>query len=240
MRLAVISDIHGNSFALEAVLADIARQAPDQIVNLGDVLASPIAPRETAELLSGRNIVTIRGNHDRWMTTLRVEAQAPVDRFATAQLTDAQHDWLATLPATAVVEDVYLCHATPTSDEAMWLDTLWDGRTTTLPDEDEVTRKADGIVYPVILCGHTHIPRAVRLHDGRQVINPGSVGLQTMHGSPDARYAILDRRDGRWSASFRTVAYDTEAAARAAEANGFPQWREALIGGWATPVGLFG
>ena len=84
----------------------------------------------------------------------------------------------------------------------------------------------------MLLCGHTHVPRAVRLRDGRLIVNPGSVGLQINHGSPDARYAIVELRGGKYYPSFHAVPYDHFAAARQAEANGFPQWRDALVTGW--------
>ena len=109
----------------------------------------------------------------------------------------------------------------------------------TVPDEASVTAKAEGFDYPVILCGHTHIPRAVRLRDGRLIVNPGSVGLQVNHGSPDARYATIELRGGKYYPSFHAVPYDHFAAARQAEANGFPEWRDALVTGWAGPQGLF-
>jgi len=53
----------------------------------------------------------------------------------------------------------------------------------------------------VFLCGHTHVPRAVRLRDGRLIVNPGAVGVQFNHGSPDARYAIVERRYGKYTRS---------------------------------------
>ncbi len=239
MRLAVISDIHGNSFALEAVLADIRRQAPDVIVNLGDVLASPVDPRATMDLLWGRDILTVRGNHDRWMIEQPIGQQSRVDAYASSQITDAHRQWLAALPPTAALDDVFICHGTPANDEGLWLDAYWHARATTLPSESHVEANAAGIAQSLMLCGHTHIPRAVRLRDGRQIVNPGSVGLQIVRGSPDARYAILDRLDGAWSASIRIVAYDHRAAAERARANGFPQWHEALATGWADPDGLF-
>ena len=75
--------------------------------------------------------------------------------------------------------------------------------------------------------------------DGRLIVNPGAVGIQFNHGSPDARYAIIERRDGKYYPSLHAVPYDHFAAARQAEANGFPRWREALITGWVGAEGLF-
>jgi diadenosine tetraphosphatase ApaH/serine/threonine PP2A family protein phosphatase len=168
------------------------------------------------------------------------EQLGPVDRFAQAQMEPRHRLWINDLPATlALLDDVFLCHGTPTSDDEPWLDAWWEGRTVTAPDEASVAAKAEGFDYPVLLCGHTHIPRAVRLRDGRLIVNPGSVGLQLNHGSPDARYATIERRDGKYYPSFHAVPYDHFAAARQAEANGFPQWRDALVTGWAGAGGLF-
>jgi diadenosine tetraphosphatase ApaH/serine/threonine PP2A family protein phosphatase len=64
--------------------------------------------------------------------------------------------------------------------------------------------------------------------------------LQLFYGSPDARYALLERRGGTWWVTLRCVPYDHETAAQQAEANGFPAWRRALATGWAGPEGLFG
>lgn len=240
MRLAVISDTHGNSHALDAVLADIGREMPDAVVCLGDTVSGPMDPAGTADRLMALNCPVVAGNHDRWLAENGEADHDPVDRFAATRLGPAHWDWLKSLPATRVVEDdIFLCHGTPTSDIEPWLDNLYDGRAATLPDEETVTRRAGGLDYPLMLCGHTHIPRSVRLRDGRLVVNPGSVGLQFVHGSPDAHYALVDRREGEWSVSLRSIAYDREEAARQAVANGFPQWREPLLYGWAGPEGLF-
>jgi predicted phosphodiesterase len=240
MRLAVISDVHGNRLALEAVLQDIARQAVDGTLNLGDLVSGPLEPAATLEMLVAAALPTVRGNHERWLYDLPSSQQDLVDRHVHARLTPAQLEWLAGLPPTLVFAgEVFLCHGTPGSDTERWLDSWWEGRGTRLPGEAEVTEKGEGIDCPVLLCGHTHLPRAVRLRDGRLIVNPGSVGLQITHGSPDARYAIIERRNGQWSVSLRAVPYDHDAAARQALANGFPRWAEALRSGWAGPEGLF-
>lgn len=238
MRLAVISDVHGNRPALEAVLADIGRCRAGAIVNLGDVVSGPVDPVGTMTLLMGLDLPTVRGNHDRWVAEGRGDR---LDLFVAAAISPAQQAWLQALPATATLgRDVFLCHGTPTSDTEPWLDNWFDQRSMTLPDETEVSRVADGIDFPLILCGHTHVARSVRLRDGRMIVNPGSVGLPFLYGSPDARYALIERGDdGRWTVDLRLVPYDHEQAARLAEANGFGHWREALTTGWPGPGGLF-
>jgi diadenosine tetraphosphatase ApaH/serine/threonine PP2A family protein phosphatase len=89
-----------------------------------------------------------------------------------------------------------------------------------------------------LLCGHTHVPRSLRLGDGRLVVNPGSVGLPFEIGSPDARYAIVEKRRSGWNTELRAVAYDHPAAAKQALDRGYPYWAEALTWGWASPRGL--
>jgi diadenosine tetraphosphatase ApaH/serine/threonine PP2A family protein phosphatase len=108
---------------------------------------------------------------------------------------------------------------------------------------EAIEKEAEGISQSLILCAHTHIARAVRLTDGRMVVNPGSVGspgYRDVHpfphvmeaGSPDARYAILELVDGTWRASFRHVPYDHDAMAALARRNGQPELASALATGW--------
>lgn len=240
MRVAVISDIHGNRLALDAVEADIAMHGVDATVNLGDLFAGPVDPVGTADLLIERNYPTVIGNHDRYMLETPDEKIVRIDGHVRDLLSPVHLAYLRSLPKTLDIEgEVYLCHGTPRSDEEPWLDAWWTGRTVTMPGEAEVTARAEGLDFPVLLCGHTHVPRVVRLRDGRLVVNPGAVGLQINYGVPDARYAIIERHGGVWSATLRAVPYDFEAAAQAAIANGFPKWAEALRTGWAGPEGLF-
>lgn len=238
MRIAVISDIHGNRLALEAVLADIETHGVDMTLNLGDLVSGPLEPAETADLLLDCDFPTVRGNHER--IVIAGEGLAGVDRFARENLKPRHLDWLARLPTTlSISHDLFMCHGTPKDDNTRWLDANWHGRDTTLPDEGAVAAEAEGFDYPVLLCGHTHIARSVRLRDGRLIVNPGSVGLQMVHGSPDARYAILDRRADRWSTMLCAIPYDHVGAAAQAKRNGFPNWVPALTTGWAGPEGLF-
>jgi diadenosine tetraphosphatase ApaH/serine/threonine PP2A family protein phosphatase len=95
----------------------------------------------------------------------------------------------------------------------------------------------------LVLCGHTHHPRALRTATGQLIVNPGSVGLQAYDddrpyphlietGSPDARYAIVERLPEGWSAALIAVPYEHETMARLAERNGMPDWAHALRTGY--------
>ena len=240
MRIAVLSDVHGNVPALDAVLEDMARQSFDAVVCLGDHVSGPIDPAGAAERIMALGAISIRGNHDRWVIDPSRRADPwSVDVMAREQLSGAQLDWLTGLPATAKLgEDVFLCHGTPRDDEAPWLDNFYNGRATILPSEEEVAREAAGIGQSVILCGHTHIARTLRLSDGRLIANPGSVGMQLVRGTPDAHYAVLEKRRAGWQTALIGVPYDTEASARLAEQNGFPGWGDAIRYGWAGPETL--
>jgi len=103
MKLAVISDIHGNLLALEAVLADIAGLGVDQTVNLGDILSGPLQPAQTAELLMDRDFITIGGNHERQVLDLLDRGQhldpLGTDGNAAGQLTSVHLAWIRALPA---------------------------------------------------------------------------------------------------------------------------------------------
>lgn len=239
MRLAVLSDIHGNLAALEAVLADSAAQRVDAMVNLGDILSGPLQPAETADRLIALGLPTIRGNHERQLLELPVERMGPSDRATAACLRPHHRAWLAGLPDHLWFgEDVLLVHGTPASDLEYFLETVTpEGLRAATPDE-VAARAGDGPAR-LILCGHSHVPRSIALGDGRLVVNPGSVGLPAYAedwplphvvetGSPHARYAIVERRAGGWTASLRAVAYDWAAAACLAEARDRPDWATAL------------
>ena len=94
MRIAVIADIHGNLPALEAVFVDIERRDVDQIINLGDCVSGPLWPREVCDLLMDRDDMTIRGNHDRWVSGPDPAHMGASDRYAYAQLNQDHRSWL--------------------------------------------------------------------------------------------------------------------------------------------------
>ncbi len=239
MKFAAIADVHGNCVALEAVLADIAAAGITEVVNLGDHVSGPLEPRRTADLLMARDFPSIRGNQDR----ILVDKRASLGRAFT-WLDDGHVAWLADMPATLLYrDDVLLCHGTPRDDETYWLDRVTrDGIIAPAPIED-VEAEASGVSASLILCGHTHIPRVVRLRDGRLVVNAGSVGLPGYRvtdavahtveaGTPHACYAILERTASVWRATIRYVPYDNMRMAELAARNGNSVWASALATGW--------
>lgn len=244
MRFAAIADVHGNYLALEAVIADIRVQRIDRIFNLGDMASGPLDGRRTMDMLMALDAVHVLGNHDRYLMDRAPEEMGSWDRPVHAQLDAGHLAWLRNIPLTQVVENaVYLCHATPSNDETYWLETVRPDGTVCMSAIADIERAAAGIPQSLILCGHSHVARAVRLGDGRMIVNPGSVGspgyrdiVPFRHmmeaGSPDARYAILEQRGGQWHVTFRHVPYDHEAMAVLARQNGHPDLANALATGW--------
>lgn len=259
MKLAVISDIHGNLAALEAVLADIDKQGVDQTVNLGDILSGPLQPAETADLLMARNFTTIRGNHERQVLAL-VDGPAnavdlhSTDGYTVTQLKPVHIDWLRSLPAQVKLGgDVLLCHGTPSSDLIYWLETTVPGfgvagasghPTGIRPaTPQEIAERLGPVRHSLVLCGHTHVPRMAQC-GGVLIVNPGSVGVPAYddehphphiveNGAPHARYAIVEKSGAGWLVDLRAVPYGHLAQAKVAAGRGRADWAEALATGWA-------
>jgi len=246
-RFAVLSDIHANVWALEAVLEDVHRRGLETILNLGDTLYGPLQPRATYDLLMREKVaLAVQGNQDREIheATQRDLAANPTLAFSVRELGEDAIAWLRQLPKTAeVASDVFLCHGTPASDSSYLLEDVGSGRPL-VRAEEEIAHELAGVAHPVVLCGHTHIPRLVRLAGGQMIVNPGSVGLPAYADdtpvrhrmetySPHASYAILRQGAAGWYVSFVRVPYDHEAAARQAAALGRDDWAHALRTGRA-------
>ncbi len=241
MRLAVISDIHGNLLALEAVLQDITTRGVDDIINLGDWIAGPLWPRETFDLLADLQIRSVRGNHDRWAIDRPDDQMPPAGRFARNAITPAQCEILHALPETIDMGDILACHGTPTDDMQNLLEELLEGRTAPASREAVATRLGPEAARKVILCGHSHRQATVTGPGGVLILNPGSVGCPAFadvpaaagweYRSPHARYAILTERNGRWGAEMIALEYDWNAAAQQAATLGWPKWATMLATG---------
>lgn len=242
MRIAIVSDIHGNLPALEAVVEDIARRGADAIVNLGDSLSGPLMPLETAQFLMAQDWVQLAGNHERQLLTLPAEKRGPSDAFAHARLGAKEFEWMASLGHThRFSADVMLCHGTPNSDLEYFLETV-EPENFRAATQAEIDARLGDVDAALIACGHTHVPRAVHASSGQLIVNPGSVGLPAyddIHpyphavetGSPKARYAIVEQRDGEWTARLIAVPYDHTAMATLALKHQRPDWACALATG---------
>lgn len=255
IKIAAISDIHSNVFALKAVLADIKRHNVDQIVNLGDILYGPIMPKATYELLMANQgaIITIRGNQDRqiYETNAAEIASSQTMAFIIDDLPKEAIEWMRGLPFDYhLSNEVYLCHGSPTDDMIYLLEDIQTGQPMVHNDAD-ILALLNGIDSSVIICGHTHIPRTITLSTGQIIVNTGSVGypayeddLPILHKmqtySAHASYALIECVENEQSRCWQTqhikVAYDYEAAVKLALKNGREDWAFALRTGRVLPV----
>lgn len=239
-RIAVLSDVHGNLPALEAVLADIEGQGtPDVYWILGDLgLYFPWSAEVIDQLRALPGAAFLQGNIDRYLWSgsrpaipiraaegwTRAPALLAVRearfRWAVERLSFAQYCFLRDLPGHLALDfpgygRIMGVHATPGSDE-----------TALVPDspDDEIRPHLAGVDARLLLFGHTHRPTDRRL-DGLRLVNPGSVGLPR-DGNSDPAYALLEVVLDRCQVRFRRVPYDLEATVDQMEALDFPAWRE--------------
>jgi len=215
-KIAVLSDIHANVWALDAVLEDARRRGAQAVINLGDAVYGPLAPAETSARLMGlNNLVSILGNQDR----LLLEEAGKIDRagnptldFVLEDLGEAPLAWLAGLPAENVFFDIlYCCHGAPGDDARYLLEDVSSGRPAMRP--------------------------------AKIVVNPGSVGLPAyaddapphamQTGDPRARYALLERSGSGLDVTPVFLEYDVRPAVRAARENGREDWAAWLATGKA-------
>ena len=247
MRIAVLSDIHGNLPALEAVLSDVARRSVDTVVNLGDSLSGPLLAADTAAFLIDRPWPQIAGNHDRELVKRSPAELGLSDAHAYAELNAEARTWVAGLPPSMLLDGgVLLIHGTPAKDTACLLESV-EGGAPRLASPAEIAARLGNVAAQVVLCGHSHVPRAVRTPTGQLLVNPGSIGLQAYEhddpeyhimqtGSPDARYAMIEQRGTAWSVALISVPYDARRVAALARKNGRPDWATALATGFFTPA----
>ncbi len=243
MKLAVIADIHGNAPALAAVLVELRKVAPDLVVQLGDACNGPIDPVETVRLLRGlAHVRHVRGNGDRMVGVPHEPVGLRSAEFARERLSPEDRSWLGEWPQVVQADGWLACHGSPWDDTEYLLEKVTP-EGVELRDPRDIVRRIGPSYATLVLCGHTHLPRVVQIPEGPLVVNPGSVGLPAYQddepfphkmeaGSPHARYAVIEKREGGWRADLRKVKYDHKAAARLAERNGWPEWARAVRTGF--------
>lgn len=238
MRVALISDIHGNEIALRAVLADIARVRVDEVVCLGDVATLGPRPRAVIEILRDSGCACIMGNHDEFLldpALLRTYCeQKPVMdavEWCRSELCADHLEFVQGFERTralrlADLATLLLFHGSPRSH-------MDDLLATTAPDA--LDHLLAGEHATVMAGGHTHV-QMLRQHRGTLLVNPGSVGLpfeEYMAGRPPtvlahAEYATVEASDSGISVNLRRVALDLTALRAAAAASDIPL-RDALV-----------
>lgn len=233
MRIALISDIHGNCFALEAALADLRSQPVDQIICLGDTIQGGPQPRETVEALRALACPIVMGNADAWLLTEdendtvehTTEQQREVRAWALSKLSADDLNFIRSFQPTVEVAleggQRLLCfHGSPTSYDDILL-----------PDTPgETWQRLLGPFAPAIMTGgHTHTQQMRRVGEGL-FFNPGSIGLvydvlqpaDQLQMSAWAEYAVLTSESGRLSLDFRRAPYDGEQLIQIYLASGRP------------------
>lgn len=240
---AIISDIHGNSLALKAVLKDIRSRKIDRIINLGDHFFGALEPEAVADMLRANEMLCISGNTDREILE-SVDGDFDKEGMARvkAELSEQSITWLWTLPKTASCDGLFfVCHGTPGSDDEYLLEKVTANGVFVYNDEELIAKLAD-IRERVILCGHSHVSRVVYLSNDKIILNPGSVGLPAYLGNgkhrfamesmtPHAKYAVVHSDSDAISIEQVLCAYDWNAASEAALKNGNEKWAKYLLYG---------
>ena len=215
-RVAILSDIHGNLHALDAVLGDVERQGVEEVWCLGDLVGYGPRPNECVAAVRGRAEPVLCGNHDLAVLGALDLAEFSADAAAAARwtqgvLAEEARAWLAGLEPAAVRPEAELYHGSPR-------DPVWDY----VISEQIAVQSLQLTTAPVVLVGHSHVALAVEwdgrdvagglapagttvdLAAGRWLLNPGSVG-QPRDGDPRAAWLLIDFGAGR--AAFRRVQY---------------------------------
>jgi len=220
MRVALLSDIHGNDVALRAVLADIKRHGVDQIVCLGDVATLGASPQRSVELLGELNCPCIVGNHDAFLlepglVKAYTQAAAVIEAidWCGDQLSKESFDYLRTFKPVAELPlgsaSMLLYHGSPRSNVEDILATTPAELLDSVFEDQQAT---------IMAGGHTHI-QMLRQHRGRLVLNVGSVGMPFREYVAGARptilahaeYTVVEEVHGVVSASLHRVPLDKSA-----------------------------
>jgi predicted phosphodiesterase len=222
MRIAVVSDIHGNRTAFESVLADLRQTSPDLILHGGDLAQGGSSPVEIVDEIRARGWPGVLGNADEMLfdpqSLQTFAAQVPqmqpllkpieeMAAFTREALGESRVAWLGALPRTHLTESIALVHATPA--------TTWRSPT---PESSDANLESvySPLARPIVVYGHIH-RSYIRVVKDMTVINTGSVSL-SYDGDPRASYLLLDGSQP----SIRRVEYDVEREVQALEISRYP------------------
>ena len=229
MRLALISDIHGNLLALDAVLDELQREGVDRVICLGDVAVGP-QPAETLARVRELGCPVVMGNWDAYFlegiaapTTLLERRLVETADWWAGQLTTEDLEFMRSfrpsLELSVNGRNTFCFHGSPRSYD--------DWIFSTTPDE-ELAPMLEGHDEPLLAGGHTHL-QLVRRYERSLIVNPGSVGLpfrqwwpKEVRIAPWAEYAILAAEGGRLQVDLRRTSYDVDALLALSRSSGMP------------------
>lgn len=225
MRVAVISDIHANFTALQAVMEDIKNEGCEHIICLGDLMLAGPQPRMVIDFIKEQNWTIIQGNTDKLIAEFGPEvlqmlkdkypimANAIVDDMVFVE--EERREFLKNLPPMLEFElegvKVLLVHGSPRANNEDIMPNM------PLEKVEEIIADTDA---DLILCGHTHVPCGYQTTKRQTVVNVGSVG-RPMTPTPLSCYAVIDFKDGKFAVKHKFVDYDREMAAEIVRQRGF-------------------
>lgn len=240
MRVGLISDIHGNRLALDAVVSELEREGVDRIVCLGDVAVGP-QPAEALEGIRELGCPVVMGNWDaaflEGMPEMRDEVGrklVEIGEWWVSFLSPGDREFMRGFAPTVELEldgtRAVCFHGSPHSYND------WIFATT---PEEELRPMLDGFDLPVLIGGHTHV-QMIRRFKEAVIVNPGSVGLpfrewwpRPVRISPWAEYGLLESNDGRLSIDLRRTPFDVDAFLAMSLESGMPH-AEWWAASWAT------
>lgn len=229
MKIAIISDIHGNIQALNAVLADINAEKCDKIVCLGDLaMAGPqpsLCVDRFIDMVKSGGITSIQGNTDQYISNYSeelfniIKEKAPIMANAlkcdVAELSPEQIDFLKNLPATLseTIDGVKILfvHGSPRRNDENIMPNM---------PLEEVEAMLNNVEADIVFCGHTHIPCGYQTNSNKTFVNVGSVG-RPFTPEPNSCYAILSTDNGEFNVEHKFVKYDNASAAKILADRGF-------------------
>ena len=225
MRAAIISDIHANFQALEAVMDDIKTQKCDKILCLGDLAMAGPEPEKVINFVKNQNWEIIQGNTDKMIAEYSPELYNAVKKVFPVManalsddvlvINDELKEYLKNLPAQKELEiegvKILMVHGSPRRNNEDILPDM------PLSEVEEIIKGTDA---DIIFCGHTHVPCGYQTGTKQTVVNVGSVG-RPMTQNPQSCYCVADFNNGEITVEHRLVDYDRETASNIMKSRGF-------------------
>lgn len=223
-KLAILADIHGNLFALQAVIEDLERLNVDEVIVAGDLVGRGPQGDGVVKSVREQGWQVLRGNHEDYLLSFirndipdqwRIAEEWAASRWMAAELSSSSADFIASLPFSLQSEadkTIEIFHGSPNSH------TEGIGEWVSSQVLEEHLKAIDG---KILVCAHTHRPLHYKSPAG-EIINVGSVGLP-FNRDWRAQYALFTGHEGSWEVSFRKVSYNREDFLAYYDSSGFLQ-----------------